>query len=420
MNSKKRLIITSLFSIFLVSILMLGSTYSIFNSTDIDEEANIYKTGTLDITYTVSSEEIILDTSVPISNDDIGSINPYQITVTNTGNVAYKFNLILDSTTASNEINNKYIMTKVGKMDSVSLDKCSNNIIKEGIVVLAGESVSIDVRIYVSDNIQNTEIGKSFYAKLKVDGLAIYNDSDEVDNSNLVSERYLGTANVGSYVKYSGNNGCEGNLCDGNNANYVDDDNMGYCGKSSNKFNVNGWRIAYIDNSSIYLISAGAIECVATDEKGNIVSDIAREYEEMYEEKHLDNLNNIALKYCNSAYAYKNTCDSNSAWSFNEKDFKKIMNKSLSSESCFSSDNEKADMSCGGENNLINNGGYYWISLINEKTKEVFNWDASVMGIYNSRAYNLYGVRPVLRLKSSLVITDGIGSYEDPYTIEIK
>ena len=58
---QKRLIFTSVLSILLVSILLIGSTYSIFNSTDIDEEKNVYKTANLDITYTLDNGNVILD-----------------------------------------------------------------------------------------------------------------------------------------------------------------------------------------------------------------------------------------------------------------------------------------------------------------------------------------------------------------------
>ena len=78
------------------------------------------------------------------------------------------------------------------------------------------------------------------------------------------STKLLNTVSVGSYVKYMGNNGCDGNHCAGDNANYVSDDDMGYCGNSYYGFIVNGWRVAYIKDNSAYLVSAGAPECVAT------------------------------------------------------------------------------------------------------------------------------------------------------------
>lgn len=89
--------------------------------------------------------------------------------------------------------------------------------------------------------------------------------SSTLNTNTCMSEtRLLSEMSVGSYVKYVGNNGCEGKACEGQNANYVSDSNMGYCNSSSYKFNVNGWKIGYIENGSAHLISAGAPECVAT------------------------------------------------------------------------------------------------------------------------------------------------------------
>ena len=69
-DSKTRLVVTSLFSIVLVSVLLLGSTYSLFTTSSVDEDLNVYKTGNLDITYTLSSENIKLNDSTPISDDE--------------------------------------------------------------------------------------------------------------------------------------------------------------------------------------------------------------------------------------------------------------------------------------------------------------------------------------------------------------
>ena len=68
-------------------------------------------------------------------------------------------------------------MTKVGYLDTKPLSECTNNIIKEDVILLVGESVDIDIRVWISDTVPNSELGKSFYAKLTIDGQAVYNDS---------------------------------------------------------------------------------------------------------------------------------------------------------------------------------------------------------------------------------------------------
>ncbi len=208
MDSKKRLIITSVISIVLVSILLLGSTYSIFNSSDIDEEANVYKTGNLLVNVSDANNGVI-DTSTPISDDDAYKITPYTIKVTNEGDVPYKFNIILDPTTATDEIDHQYIMTKVGRNEAKNLGACTNNIIKEGVILLAKESVEVDVRVWISSEVKNTEINKSFSAKLKVEGDGTYNTSEDIDNGILTFK----SANNFSYDDSNTKMGCSDVAC---------------------------------------------------------------------------------------------------------------------------------------------------------------------------------------------------------------
>ena len=103
-------------------------------------------------------------------------------------------------------------------------------------------------------------------------GGSYVNDSCSLAFTTSTNYKYLKDMPEGSYVKYVGNNGCSGKACEGQNANYVDDTNMGYCDSPSYKFYVNGWRIGYIEdnndtdisNDNAVLVSAGAPECVRT------------------------------------------------------------------------------------------------------------------------------------------------------------
>lgn len=188
---KKRLIIVSLMSLILVGVMFFGDTYSIFTSGDVDENANVYTTGNLNITYTLSDENVTIDEISPLSNEEAIRITPYRITVKNVGSVGYKFNILLTDTTSNDKIDYKYIMTQVGKNDVKSLGSCNNNIIIKNIVVEANSSVDVDVRVWLSNNIPNSEIGKSFYAKLSVSGIATYDDDEVVDKDMLIADRVM-------------------------------------------------------------------------------------------------------------------------------------------------------------------------------------------------------------------------------------
>ena len=305
-------------------------------------------------------------------------------------------------------------------------------------------------------------------------------------------------AKAGDYVSYSGNNGCTGKACQGQNANYVSDTDMGYCFNSNSKFNVNGWRVGYISDGTAYLVSAGAPECYGTyiesvssstssrtlstnyyygsgyylnpatgyfelrgvtsstvawsSNYDSIISDtpytcesstkpvkgtttgacttlykiksygsstngVAYEYYN-YERTdgapiHLDNLNSEALKYCNSDYAYGESCNESSARAMNATDFKNITGSTLSN--CY----KTSSTDCGLNNTLIDNGGYYWYATPYNSASSfnVFDWtpDSRFVSVAASRISS--GVRPVLRLQSSVQVTGGSGTYEDPYQI---
>ena len=183
-----RLIIFSFISIILVSTLLIGNTYSIFMSSNVDEDLNVYTTGNLDIKYSVSEDSVTLTNNVPTSIEESLSIKPYRVTVTNFGSVAYKFDLILNDTTASNPVDYQYLMVQVGKLEPVKFSDCTNGVIKENILILPDTSVDIDVRVWLSDTITNSEIGKNFYGKLSIDGIAVNTSVKEVDNDYLITK----------------------------------------------------------------------------------------------------------------------------------------------------------------------------------------------------------------------------------------
>ena len=255
------------------------------------------------------------------------------------------------------------------------------------------------------------------------------NDIEYLDGKRLISgqiAQLLSEVAFGSYVQYTGNNNCSGASCSGQNANYVSDTDMGYCYSSSYKFSVNGWRVAYVDdngdddsnNDNAVLVSAGAPECMCTDSTGTAYNSSCSSYLSVANiSKHYDNMNNIALKYCNSAYIKGGVCDSNAVSSgvvhaMNEGDFQKITDSSLSS--C----NTSSSVNCGYTNDLIDNGGYYWFAtLYRDSSSYSFYWAPSNRYVINIRSLHLRGVRPVLTLESSVIVTGGSGIYTDPYII---
>ena len=73
---------------------------------------------------------------------------------------------------------------------------------------------------------------------------------------------------------------------------------------------------------------------------------------------------------------------------------------------------------CGYNNDLIDNGGYYWFaSAYSASTASGVSWAPYNRDVFNGSNTNAYGLRPVIRLSSSVYITGGSGTMDDPYTI---
>ena len=228
--------------------------------------------------------------------------------------------------------------------------------------------------------------------------------------------RYLSEALVGSYVKYTGNNGCSGKSCEGQNANYVSGSTNGYCWNADYTFANSGWRIAYIQNNTAYLTSAGATDCMSTDASGNTSTGTASSSTSGNgRNTHFTNMNNIALKYCNSKFAYGGVCNSSSAWAMSANDHK-IITGGTEITNCIQVSESTA---CGYNNSLLDNGGFYWFATANTASNTgIFEFGAQYrrVGYYDS---NLpLGVRPVIRLDNSVIVTGGIGTASNPYTID--
>ena len=139
---KKRLIITRVLSILLVALLLVGSSYAIFTTSEEDDTVNSYKTGNLSVSYATTTNIKFTDIT-PMDEEKADGLTPHRITVTNKGNVAYMFDLVLSDTTGSNKIDYDYIMVKVGYLDSVSLSECENNVIRKDIIIEPNTSVVI-------------------------------------------------------------------------------------------------------------------------------------------------------------------------------------------------------------------------------------------------------------------------------------
>ena len=307
---------------------------------------------------------------------------------------SFKYALYQD-TTGSNQFDYTATPLLTGNFSKMVI---GNNTLSTSLTIGKNSTSSFQFVVYIDGNMPND----SSMMNSSLSSMITYGNCDSVNSSGFVP---------GAYVKYTGNNGCSGKACEGQNANYVSDSDMGYCFDSSTKFNVNGWRVAYSKDGTAYITSAGAPECMCTNSRG-VAGTSCSDYETTAGvPKHLANLNTKALTYCNSTYAYGGVCNSSSAWNMNDTDFQNLTGDT------FNVANDGSDVFYD-DYSIINNGGYYWFATsYNASPLTAFSWVPDDRRVGNYLSDIALGVRPILRLASSVIVTGGSGTYEDPYTI---
>ena len=178
-NKKKIIIVVIVLAISLIGFSLLNSTYSLFYHEDIASNSDNYSTGLLSITATGKGDSISLTNTLPMSDAEGAATTAYTFTIKNIGNLDYKFNVKLLSTgNSSTTIDSQYIKVKVDNDPATTLSSLSNSIIKNNITLSAGQSIDISVRVWLSSNTPNTQIGKIFNSKIVTDGQAVYTSTN--------------------------------------------------------------------------------------------------------------------------------------------------------------------------------------------------------------------------------------------------
>ena len=181
----KRVVMTVL-SIILVLVVMSSTTYALFFKVHTMENVESYTSGILEITVEEGTA-LTLNNTLPMEDSEGASLTPYTFKVTNTGNLAYTFDLKILSTTSNNQINPAYIKVKLDDNNPVTLSSLSNGLIANALTLNPGKSITMSVRIWLSINTPNTEIGKNFSAKIVTDGVG----SEYVEPEGVIATEYV-------------------------------------------------------------------------------------------------------------------------------------------------------------------------------------------------------------------------------------
>lgn len=179
-NKKKIIIGIIVLAISLIGISLINSTYSLFYHEDTASNTDAYSTGLLSIIASSKGENISLSNALPMSDSEGEATTPYTFTIKNIGNLDYEFNVKLLSTgDSSTTIDSRYIKVKVDDGSPATLSSLTSSIIKNDVTLAAGESIDISIRVWLSSDTPNSQIGKIFNSKIVTDGQAVYTSSNK-------------------------------------------------------------------------------------------------------------------------------------------------------------------------------------------------------------------------------------------------
>lgn len=176
-NRKTTRLVLVIASIALALIAVISTTQAYFSSDTYANNPNEYQSGILSIEAVSKSNNISLDNTLPMSDVEGLSTTPYVFTIKNNGNVDYKFDVKLLAT-SDNTFDSQYIKLQIDNEEISTLSSLTNSIIKKDLVLYAGETIDISVRIWLSENTKNTQIGKSFDSKIVIDGQSMYTETN--------------------------------------------------------------------------------------------------------------------------------------------------------------------------------------------------------------------------------------------------
>ena len=173
MKDKKLLLII----LILVLFVSIGKeTYALFTS-EVSSVVQNYGTGTLKLSY--SSTVININNAYPMSNEEGMNTGSGIITITNTGTLAYKFDVKVD-VSSSSTLSSDLIKVSVDEQSPALLSLDGNVIIRD-IVLNPGSSRSFALKLWIDSKATSSEVlGKKFIGNLTSSGIAVKNMDDSV------------------------------------------------------------------------------------------------------------------------------------------------------------------------------------------------------------------------------------------------
>ncbi len=164
-------------AVLFVFVSLSETTYSLFLKSDTTNEFN-YNTGLLDLQF-VEDEQISLENAFPVNDSEGVKLQPYNLTIKNTGSLAYLFNLKMLVNEGNDVIDRKYIKIKIDDYLPRTLASV-DNLLADNVIIYPNEEITFKINIWLDMDTPNDELGKKFSARVVTSGSSVYKT---IDNS---------------------------------------------------------------------------------------------------------------------------------------------------------------------------------------------------------------------------------------------
>ena len=394
-DNKTKKVTVIIISILIVIILVLGLTYA-YLRTELSGSEQLVKVGTLDLILNETSEGITLDNAIGLSDSQGMSTTPSTFELKNNGDKAVDYIIYLDDNTigeSDTRIDDKYLKYNLNKNgdDSgasllTSIGSNPNRILDMG-TIEGGETNTYSLNLWITDEVDGNYGGQVFSGKLRVEvsqerktvAEVLLADSANNINTSDPEQTFITGENPNNYIWYSGKL----------------------------------WRAVSIDPSdnSVKLVTDRAVTTVSYDDSSN-----------SYEDSNIKEwLNDTSVDgFLGNLREPEKFIKMDSKWNATAMtDTSKPPKTTIVTSPVGMLNSYEYESSLGG--NSYNNGYLNirldtWILNPYDNNRSIavtssgeFNTDVGCL--------NPYGIRPTIKLQSSIKIVDGSGTEDDPYRL---
>ena len=173
---KKR---TAIMLLILLCIMLLGTSYALWQLTLKQETTNRITTGCFNVEFS-DKNPITLDNAYPISDEEGKKLTPYTFTITNTCDTLVKYQINLDILNTTTLVNHSYIKTIFNdnspnilsetEIVNTTIENANTSYNLETGVLAKRGSKSFDLRLWMNETTPATEeaMNKTFESKIVV------------------------------------------------------------------------------------------------------------------------------------------------------------------------------------------------------------------------------------------------------------